>query len=429
MTERFAGFSLRNLGVPVLCAEDRRWKTLRVMVVARRPLGSADDVAARALLPSLLVHGTERDADRPAIARRMERLYGAGIGPSIHKQGGSHVLRAALDAVAGEFLPGRPPQLEDGLAFLGELLASPRLSGAGFPSAVFERERRQALDAVRTRIDDRGSFARDEALRFACEGEAHAIPDWGSEDALRRMTPDAPELARQDLLARGERCVVACGAFADGELVAALDAFHARCPPPDAEPVTRAASIAPRAPRRVVERVPLLQSKLVLVLRFSPSDDPTTWVGRRLFTTLLGGGPRSRLFTEVREKRSLAYYASASADRHTGIVLVQVGCDEERASAVEEETQRQVAALGAGAFDDAELEIARAQLVHALDTVGDSAASRCQFVAENWLLGADRTPEQLLAAYRAADKDLVVRSAQGLWQDFSYLLAPSQGDA
>ncbi|MCC6781689.1 MAG: insulinase family protein [Planctomycetes bacterium] len=425
MTERFAGFSLRSVrGVPVLFDEDRRFKTLRLVVLVRRPLGSAEDVAARSLLPALLVHGTRRDVDRPAIARRMELLYGAALGPSIGKHGEAQVLRASLDVVAGEFLPGRPPQLEDGLAFLAELLVEPRLAGEAFPAAVFERERRQALDAVRTRVDDRGSHARDEALRLACAGEPHAIPDYGSEAALLAMDAAAPERARRDLLARGEAFVVACGAFDSERLLAAVDSFLARLPERRVEPVGPPVPVAPRAPRRHVDRVPLQQSKFVLVLRFPPSDDPTIWIGRRLFVAMLGGGPQSRLFLQLREKRSLAYYASAGVDRAKGLLLVQVGCDEERAAQVEEETQRQLAELGRGAFEPAELEVARAQMLHALDTVGDAVASRCQFVAENWLLRADRTPQALRAAYLAADRELVMSSAAGLWQDFAYLLAP-----
>lgn len=426
MGELFAGFCRGAVeGVPVFFAEDRRFKTMRVLVYARRPLAGDLVVAARALLPSLLIHGTRSDPDRPAIARRMEALYGAVAVPSVSKAGETQVFRASLDAVAGGFLPGRPAQLADGLAFLGDLCAAPRLEGAGFPAAIFERERRQALDAVRTRIDDRGSYARDEAIRRACAGEPMAMPDYGSVAALAGLSASDPERARQDLLAHGEMFAVACGAFDEAELKDALGGFLARLPTRRPEPVTAPVAVAPRQPRRHVERVELQQSKLVLVSRFPHSDDAAVWIGRRLFVAMLGGGPQSRLFQEVREKQSLAYYASAGADRHKGLILVQVGCDEERAEAVEEETRRQFAALARGEFTDAELDVARAQMVHALDTVSDAAASRCSFVAEHWLLGLDRTVDELRDAYLAVDRELVVRAAQGIWHDLSFLLAPS----
>ena len=74
MPDRFAGFRYADAGgVPVLWAPDDRFKSLRVLMQARRPLD--ERAAARSLLPSLLLHGTQRDPDRPSIARRMEELY------------------------------------------------------------------------------------------------------------------------------------------------------------------------------------------------------------------------------------------------------------------------------------------------------------------------------------------------------------------
>lgn len=425
MTARFAGFEHDEIaGVPLLFAEDRRFKTLRVLLMVRRPLADEALVAARLLLPSLLVHGTSRDPDRPAIARHMDELYGAMVIPSVVKSGETQVFRAAIDAVAGAFLPGRPPQLRGCFEFLGDLCAAPRLTAGAFPAVVFERERRQALDMVRTRIDDRGSYARDEALRRACAGEPMAIPEYGSESALAALRPADPEAARVDFFGRGEIFAVACGAFDPGELREALTGFLRRLPPRQPEALAPPVRIAPRAARRVVERVDLQQSKLCLIARFPPSDDPSLWIGRRLLMGMLGGGPQSRLFQEVREKRSLAYQVGASAERHKGLIVVQAGCDEDKAEAIVEETAAQLGQLGRGAFEERELDTARAQLLHALDTVSDATSTRCAFVAENWMLGQDRTPEQLREAYRLADRDLVVRAAQGIWLDLVYLLAP-----
>lgn len=423
MADSFAGFELRHVhGVPVLWARDERFKTLRVIVQARRPLD--ERAAARAVLPGLLLHGTLRDRNRPAIAQRMERLYGGTVVPATHKHGEIHALRLVLDCVSGRFLPDRPDQLGEGFAFLADLAARPRLDGGGFPSAVFERERRNAVDAVRAMIDDRGSYAFQRAIQIACEGEPMAIPEHGGIDALQGLTRDEPEAARRDFLAHGEAFVVACGAFGAAELERAVETFVAALPPRDPEPLGPAVVVERRDPRHHVDRVELQQSKLVMVLRFPFSMDPDVWVGRRLLIGMLGGGPHSRLFREVREKRSLAYYASASADRYKGLLTVQVGLDESAAASAEAEVLRQLELLTSGGFEDDELETARAQLVNAVQGVDDSVAGRCQFVSEQWALGIDRDAAQLLECFRAADRDQVIGASQGIWPDLVYLLAP-----
>ncbi|MGA0870189.1 MAG: insulinase family protein, partial [Planctomycetota bacterium] len=107
----FAGFRHVEVGgVPLLFAADARFKTARLVVEFRRPL-TALDAASRAVLPGLLLLGTEVHPDRPSLARRMDELHGAVVVPGTTKVGETHVLRLVLDAVAGGFLPGAPDQL------------------------------------------------------------------------------------------------------------------------------------------------------------------------------------------------------------------------------------------------------------------------------------------------------------------------------
>src|SRR5690606_33326619 len=144
-----------------------------------------------------------------------------------------------------------------------------------------------------------------------CAGEPMAIPEFGSIEALQRLERHEPELARRDFLRQGPLWIVASGAFDEGEVVAAAEEIVAALPERAPEDVPPPAGADPRPPRRIVERLPLQQSKLVLVFRFPPEQRPEPWVARRLFAGMFGGGPHGRLFREVREKRSLAYYASA----------------------------------------------------------------------------------------------------------------------
>src|SRR6185503_8162204 len=102
-----------------------------------------------------------------------------------------------------------------------------------------------------------------------------------------------------------------------------------------------------------------------------------------------GGGPHSRLFREVREKRSLAYAVGAGADVHKGLVMVQAGLDAAGAEAAEAESLAQLAALQRGEFRDDELATAIASITGPLQGVDDSLGARMQFTGEQWLRGFD----------------------------------------
>jgi len=178
--------------------------------------------------------------------------------------------------------------------------------------------------------------------------------------------------------------------------------------------------------RSSVERVDLQQSKMVLIFRLPATDDASLWMGRALFSSMLGGGPHSRLFREVREKRSLAYYAQSALDRHKDLLVVHVGLDESAATEVESETLRQIDLLSSGDFSAEELETARAGLLSMIATLTDGIGSHMQFVEDQWNLGLNRTPKDLAEQYAAVTSDLVQSSVAGLQLDYSYLLAPTE---
>jgi predicted Zn-dependent peptidase len=70
------------------------------------------------------------------------------------------------------------------------------------------------------------------------------------------------------------------------------------------------------------------QAHLVLGVRSRPLTDPDRYV-LQLLATVLGGGMSSRLFTEVRERRGLAYYVFGSNHSYTdaGSLYSQAGVD------------------------------------------------------------------------------------------------------
>ena len=270
MVDRFAGFERTEVnGWPVLTCRADRFKTFRMALLWRRPLD--DSLAARALLPSLLQHGTAVWPDRPALARAKERAFGAQVGSALARHAESSVFWLHADAVAGDFLPQRPDQLGQVLGLLEEYALRPRLeSGNGaaeaFPVEVFEREQSQALAAARAVFDDLAAYARQQAIQAACQGEPYGLPDHGGEDAITALDAAAPASMLRDFRDHGERVCVAMGVLPED--------FHSALAPllgqlQATEPGQLAAPTEPaqREARRMRESAPVQQAKLVLVLR------------------------------------------------------------------------------------------------------------------------------------------------------------------
>lgn len=427
MTDVFAGFGRTDCdGIPVLWNRDPRFKTFRLSLSARRRLD--ERAAAGALLPDLLLQGTAVDRDLPALARRMEMLYGAAVAPSCQKSGETQILRFALDCVAGDFLPGKPDQLGDGLEFLAEQMLQPKVRDGAFDAGDFALERTQALNDARAVFDDKAAWSVQRAMELACAGEPMAIPAHGGVAAIEALRPEDPESSRIDFLTHGQLVLVAMGALPEAaQLQEVLEGWLAQLPARRPREIPASTHPVSRGRRSATERAELQQAKLVMVYRLPPSDDPQVWMGRALFASMLGGGPHSRLFREVREKQSLCYYCQATLERHKGLLLIRVGLDESAAEKVEAETSRQIAELAAGKFNDEELQTAKAGILSTITAMTDSVRSHMQFVEEQWVLGLDRTPQDLFQAYLAAGPEPVQAAAGDCELDFVYLLGGAEG--
>ncbi len=429
MAHTFAGFEIADVaGWPLLWLRDDRFKTFRVSLVLLRAIDERQ--AARALLPSLLSHGTRRHPDRPALARAAEALFGARLGASLSRHGVSSALRFSLDAVAADYLPGEPDQMGAGLELLAEYAARPRLDAAGaFPDDTFLRERAQALADARGLIEDKAGYARQRAMHFACAGEPYAIADHGGEEAIAALTARDPASALADTIAEGTRLCVLAGSLPDplpSQLQKVLAGLAARGA---AERQPLPADIPQRAAGRTVERAEMKQAKLVQVYRAPRAEHPDRHCALQACLSLWGGGAHSRLFQQVRERLSLCYYVSASGDSHTGLAFVQVGCESNKADAVLAETGRQLDQIARGEFEDQDLATTLASIDGGIAAMQDSLGARMNFAVEQWLRGFDEDLVGRRRRFARVGRAEVIEAARSIWLDHSYELHPEEAGA
>ncbi len=411
----------------MLWTRDERFKTFRLVIHADRPLGSPRDVAARSLLPQLLVHGTRSYPDRPALARAMESAFGASASPSAHRSGETASFSLALDAVAGRFLPGEPELLEPGLKILAELAVGPTLQDGGFPAVTFDRVKGDALASVRSRRDDKGARAEEEAIALAFAGEPYAVRDDGGLEGLQPLTAQDPIHALGDFLSRGKVFAVVGGALPAGDgWLSLLDQWFDALPERQPEPLPPIVQSSRPAGEvlRGQDTASGNQAWQVCVFRLPPPETPEAWVATMLAVGLWGGGPHARLFREVREARSLAYAISARPDLHKGVVTVRAGIDAAAADAVEACVLEQLTALARGDFTEDELNTAKAALLGPVGALSDSLAGTMRFLAEQWRRGNDQTLDERMALYAACSAEAVASAAAAIALDTVFLLAP-----
>ena len=176
------------------------------------------------------------------------------------------------------------------------------------------------------------------------------------------------------------------------------------------------AAAANGGPRVTVHHKASDQAHLVLGVRSRPLVHPDRYV-LQLLATVLGGGMSSRLFTEVRERRGLAYYVYGSNHSYTdaGSLAAQAGVDIDRIDQAVETILRELRGMAEEPVPSDELEKARAFAKGRFVLGLESPHAQLMFGLRREVLeGAPTEPADVLAALDAVTAEDIQRVAQEL---------------
>lgn len=196
------------------------------------------------------------------------------------------------------------------------------LTSPHFDSEPVERIRAQIVSGLKSNESDPESVAGNALMAAAFPGHPYGRPTEGTLDSLAAITIDDLRTFHARTIARDNLRVAVVGAIDAATLAPLLDEIFGGLPVkanlmgiPDTAPAGGApVDIAMAIPQTVIQAVGK-------GLKRSNPD----YIAAALAGYILGGGSfSSRLYTEVREKRGLAYsvYLGLSAFDHAGAVFI-----------------------------------------------------------------------------------------------------------
>lgn len=186
------------------------------------------------------------------------------------------------------------------------------------------------------------------------------------------------------------------GAFDDSVEEAARQAFFSQ--PEHAVDTFQPMTFKQTEPGIIAQTKNSDQTHLVLAVRALPYDDPGRYA-LALLNIILGANMSSRLFTELREKRGLAYAVHTHPDPNndSGSFNCQIGLDHSRVNEAVQVTLAEYAKLRDVLVSDAELDRAKQYLRGKLSLSLEDPLGMGMYIArQQLLLGRVETPEEYL---------------------------------
>ena len=395
-------------GVYLTAVQSDKFKTGCFSLNLLRPM-KKEEAAANALIPSVLLRGSETCPDIASISAKLDELYGASVGTLVRKKGEVQLVGFYCDYVQDEYVD--EPVFAPVMAFLAELLLHPRLENGAFPEAVLSR------------INDKRTYAASQLIRTMCAGQPYGIPRIGEPDDLTEITAKSLYAHYRNLLATSRVELFYMGSLSPEAVAKVLQTVLADLPRAEAfVPVGTTPAPAARPLQEKTERLDVTQGKLSLGFFTDITAKDPRYPALVLAATVFGGGATSKLFTNVREKMSLCYYASASFEKFKGVLSVSSGVEFSKLETAKTEILRQMEACKAGDITDDELESARGYLVSDLKIAMDSPGRLDDYYMGQILLEQDGTMQDLASAIARVTKQEAAEAIQALRLDTIYAL-------
>lgn len=422
MTEDIYSDTLPN-GIRLTFIPSAKFKTISLALFLHQELRE-DLATATALLPAVLERGSRLYPDNLTLRRELERLYGAELSTDIHKKGERHLISCTLEMVHGKYVGEEEGALlRRGMNILASVMADPLVEEGGFKADYVNQEKEQLSKEIRGLINDKAYYALTQCVQEMCRDERYGVFKLGRIEDLDKIDPVSLCRYHRALLAGNPADLYVAGEL-DRATVreAAQEAFSFdRDPRPDGLPET-AISRAVAEVRFKEERLPVKQAKLVLGYRTNIGYRDPLYFALLLYNGVLGAFPFSKLFMNVREKESLAYYVYSRLERHKGLMIVAAGIEEADYEKAREIIEKQVGDMAAGRISAAELENTRRGLVNRLRAQEDDPYQLINLHLDGVVGGKHYTTGELIRGIEAAGTPEIKAAAERVKLDTVYLL-------
>lgn len=401
-----------------------KYKTNTLVLKMKAPL-TKKDVTYRALLPYVLQSNSSKYPTTPELRSYLDDLYGAGFYVDVAKKGEYQIISFTIDIVNEKFLSDSTPLLEKAFGLLSEVIFNPKKNGEAFDSKTVSNEIRSLKQRIQSISDDKMRFSATRLVEEMCKNEPYALEASGNLQDLETITPESLFAYYKKMLSEDEIDLYVIGDIDESEVAALADKY-----------VSLQERVPVRLPREkgkvvekekeIIENSDVKQGKLNIGYRTQVAYGDPDYYALQLFNGIFGGFSHSKLFINVREKASLAYYAASRLESHKGLLMVMAGIENANYKQALDIIHAQMKEMKQGNFSDEELAQTKAVVKNQLLETIDVSRGLVEILYHNVISGQDISLDEWFAKTEGTTKEEIIAVGQKIQLDTIYFLTEAE---
>ncbi|CEE01457.1 putative inactive metalloprotease YmfF [Caldibacillus thermoamylovorans] len=410
-----------NQGVKLHLVKTDKYKTNTIVFKMKAPI-EKEYATTRALLPYVLQSGTNTYPSFTELRTYLENLYGATLSVDLQKKGEYHIISITMEVANEKFLKQSEPLLDKALTLLADVLFNPRSANDSFDEQIVAKEKRTLKQRIQAVNDDKMRYANLRLIQEMCKDEPYAIPVNGILEDVDQITAQSLYNYYQDSLSSDELDLYIVGDFTEEEVIQSCQAkFQLKS---RTSKKVEQTNIRKRVKENVIiEKQDVAQGKLNMGLRTNTRYGEDDYFALQVFNGLFGGFPHSKLFINVREKASLAYYAASRLESHKGLMLVMTGIETKNYEKAVTIIKEQLQAMKNGDFTEADIEQTKAVIQNQMLETLDTSRGLVEVLYHNVISGTNVSEEVWKEKIANVTKENIIQVGEKIQLDTIYFLS------
>ncbi|MCT2534588.1 insulinase family protein [Aquibacillus koreensis] len=407
--------------------QTKKYKTINVVVKFKAPL-NRDTITQRALIPYVLQQGTKNNPSARSLRQKLDELYGAVLSIDSAKKGEDHIITVRMEVANEVYLSSNEQILENAVNVLNEIIFHPKSDGKAFDQKIINREKQTLLQKIDSIVDDKMSYANMRLIDEMCKDEAYNLHVHGYKEDLANVNEENLYEYYQSMLVEDELDIYILGDL-EGKDVPQLITKNFSREVRTSKQQKSKGNVEVEKVNEITEQQDVQQGKLHLGFRTNIRFGDPEYNALQVFNGIFGGFPSSKLFMNVREKHSLAYYAASRFESHKGLLFVFSGIAPTDYQKAKEIIIEQMDAMRNGAFSDEQVDETKNMVINQLKETMDHPQGLVEVLYHQVLANQSFSPDKMIEEISHVSRDDLLKVGEKIQLDTVYFLTSKGGDA
>lgn len=429
MTEKaqeiaFTKSQVNGMNLHILQTE--KFKSITMIVNIEQEL-TEENASKTALLAMVLKRATARFPEPQKLRQHLDYLYGAIFDVDVAKKGERQVLQVYMEIPNEKYLSGKQSLVEDAIQFIGDILTRPYLVNDQFDSNYVEAEKKSLTKKIESIVNDKMRYANQRITEEMFKDEAYAISALGDLPHVAKIDVASLTDYYHQLMDNNPIEIFVVGDVKEDEIRSLFEKHVQLSSQRKSSLDIQRSSQKVTEQKTIVDRMDVNQAKLNIGCRTNIIYKDDDYPALLVYNGILGGFPHSKLFLNVREKASLAYYAVSRLESHKGVVMMMSGIDAKNYEQAVTIIKEQMAMMEKGEISQEEMDMTKATLYNQFKELLDSGRMMVEYAYNGVISGKARDLQTLLTEIEKVSVQDVVNVAKKVELDTIYLLRDKKG--